>query len=112
MEIMKIIYIELPFSSSIIKEKHIPVKSFHQKIFKKFSKFTIFEKIIFQKQKHLTKIMYRNNGKNYIALPFSSVISKQKHISVNNFPSTNFMNIFSRNNFSKTKIYEQNYESK
>ena len=56
--------------------------------------------------------MNRNNVKNYIQLPFSSVISKEKLIPVNNFPSKHFMNIFPRNEFSKTKIYEQNYESK
>jgi len=50
-------YFELPFPRGISKEKQTPVKSSHQKIFKIVLKFTIFEKMIFQEQKHLTKIM-------------------------------------------------------
>ena len=40
--------------------------------------------------------MNRNNGKIYIELPFSSSISKEKHIPVKKFPSKNLMKIFPR----------------
>ena len=74
--------------------------------------------MIFQKQKMSNNIMNRNMGNFFFELPFSSNISKEKHIPVKYFPSNNFkkifpwFTIFGELIFQKLKTSDQNYGSK
>ena len=109
------ICLELPFPSSISREKHIPVKISYQTFIWKCFQGYYLEELIFKNKTKSTKIMNRNNGKFYIELPFLSSIYKETYSSKNVYIQKcyeNFSKIFWGKDFSKTKIFDQNYESK
>jgi len=96
-------YLELRFSSIISTEKHIPVKKFPKKILMKiFPRLLSLRKWFCNNKKISTKIIGGYNGRCYLELQFSSIISTEKHIPVKMFPKKNF-----DENFSKVTILEE-----